>query len=59
MKNFTWYTEPEKTENKETAYGSWADFKKETGMTKEQYFRREKKIAEELAQLEVNCCIAK
>jgi hypothetical protein len=47
------------SEKKETAYGSWSDFEKETGMTKEQYMKRENKIAEELAELEVNCCICK
>ena len=29
-------------ENKETFFGSWADFEAKTGMTKKQYYEREK-----------------
>ena len=44
---------------KETAFGSWAEFEKKTGMTKEQYLAREKNIGDELAEIEVNGSIYK
>jgi hypothetical protein len=45
------------TIKKETAYGTWADFEKATGMTKEQYFAREEQIANNLAAKEIVDCI--
>lgn len=54
---FSWYENNEPKIEKETAYGSWEDFERETGMTKEQYMAREKKITEELAETEVESSI--
>jgi hypothetical protein len=45
------------TIEKETAYGTWADFEKATGMTKAQYMAREEQIAEDLATKEITDCI--
>lgn len=47
----------QKISEKETFYGTWEDFEKATGMSKSQYFEREKDSLEELATQEVECCI--
>jgi len=57
--NFSWIKKGEKpsAEEKETAYGSWADFECKTGMTKNQYFKREKQLENDLSKKEVTDCI--
>ncbi len=42
---------------KETFFGSWEDYERETGMSKKQYFEHEKKLSEELSEIEVESSI--
>jgi phage tail tube protein FII len=55
-KAYSWFTTTEFHE-KETKYGTWKDFEKATGMTKDQYFAKKEKVNNELAELEVESSI--
>ena len=59
--SFDWYKLPKgyKIKDKDTVFGSWEEFEKATGKTKEQYMREHAKEIEDLAEKEVRSSIYK